>query len=237
MEKILINIENRIANITINNPEKMNCLDMEMLELLEKGLSQIKKNKSANVIVINGAGDKAFSTGGNLKDFGKLSDFHEVSNWIKYGNEVFNLLENLPMATVAAINGYTMGGGLELALSCDLRIATENSIFSMPELNHGWVPGWGGLSRLRRLIGESKAKEIIMLGEQINGIEAHRIGLINKVCTNNQLQQVVAKTSSKLAKIDPFVMEMSKMSIMDHDRTTSFNGLLFDAIATNYSKR
>lgn len=237
MEKILINIENKIANITINNPEKMNCLDMEMLELLEKGLSQIKKNKSANVIVINGAGDKAFSTGGNLKDFGKLSDFHEVSNWIKYGNEVFNLLENMPMATVASINGYTMGGGLELALSCDLRIATENSIFSMPELNHGWVPGWGGLSRLRRLIGESKAKEIIMLGEQINGVEANRIGLVNKVCTNNQLQKLAKEISSKLAKIDPFAMEMSKMSIMDHDRTTSSNGLLFDAIATNYSKR
>ena len=237
MGKIIINIENKIANITINNPTKMNCLDIEMLELLEEGLSQIKKNKLANAIVITGAGDKAFSTGGNLKDFGKLSDFHEIKEWIKYGNEVFNFLENMPMATIAAINGYTMGGGLELTLSCDLRIATDNSVFSMPELNHGWVPGWGGLSRLRRLIGESKAKEIIMLGEQIDGIEAHRIGLVNKVCKPDQLQQLAKEISSNLAKIDPFVMEMSKMSIMDHSRTTSSNDLLFDAIATNYSKK
>lgn len=237
MEKIQTQVKNKIASITINNPEKMNCLDMEMLGLLESALLKYKKEKSVRVIVITGAGVKAFSTGGNLKEFGKLSKFNEIREWIKYGNEVFNLLESMPVATIAAINGYTMGGGLELALSCDLRIATENSIFSMPELNHGWVPGWGGLSKLRRLIGESKAKEMIMLGEQIDGFEAHRIGLINKICTQNVLGVLIEEVSTKLAKIDPFILEMSKTSIMDHNRTTAANDLLFDVLATNYSMK
>jgi len=237
MEKILVEMEHKIASITINNPEKMNCIDMEMLSLLEAGLSDIKKSRSANVIIIKGADSKAFSTGGNLNAFNKLNEFHEVKDWIMYGNEVFNILENMPVATIAAIDGYAMGGGLELALSCDLRIATENSIFSMPELNHGWIPGWGGLSKFRRLIGEAKAKEMIMLGQRLDGKEAHRIGLVNKVCKQNELLSLVNAIAKKLSLIDPFIMEMSKAAIMDQNLSTSSNDLLFDALATNYSKK
>ena len=237
MEKILVDIQNKIATITINNPLKMNCLDMEMLALMEVALNDIKKQKSANVIVIAGAGDRAFCSGGNLNDFGKLTELHEVKDWIKYGNEVFNLLANMPVATVAAVNGYAMGGGLELALSCDIRIAVEDAVFSMPELTHGWVPGWGGLSRLRRLIGEANAKGLIMLGERIDGKEAHRIGLIHKVCNKNALVEMTHDIALRLSKIDPFVMEMSKTAIVDHQRTTSSNDLIYDALATFYSKR
>jgi enoyl-CoA hydratase/carnithine racemase len=237
MEKILLDIQNRIATITINNPEKMNCLDMEMLALIEKILTDIKRSKSAHVIVVKGAGDRAFSTGGNLNDFGKLTEFHEVKDWIKYGNEVFNLLASMPMATVASINGYAMGGGLELAMSCDLRIAAEDAVFSMPELNHGWVPGWGGLTRLRQIIGEARAKELIMLGERIDGCEAHRIGLVHKVCSKARLVEMTHDIALRLSKIDPFVLEMSKSAIMDHQRTTTANDLIYDALATFYSKK
>jgi enoyl-CoA hydratase/carnithine racemase len=236
MSKIIVKTEDKIARITINFQEKMNCLDMQMLELLETALTDLKKHQSARVIVITGAGDRAFCTGGNLKEFNKLSEFQEIRSWISYGNEVFNLLENMPMATIAAINGYAMGGGLELALCCDLRIASEDAVLSMPELQHGWVPGWGGLSRLRRLTGESKAKELIMLGERIDAKEALQTGLINKLCLNGSLQKDVDEIAAKLSKIDPFVFEMSKASIMDHNRTTASNDLLFDALATNYSK-
>lgn len=236
MEKILFEIEGNIGTITLNNPEKMNCLDIEMLGLIETILMDVKKHKSVNVLIIKGAGERAFSTGGNLKDFGKLTEFHEVKDWIKYGNEVFNLLEQLPIATIAMIQGYTMGGGLELALACDLRIATRDSVFSMPELNHGWVPGWGGLTRLRRLIGEAKAKELIILGERIDGDEALRFGLVNKICGSKELDKIVEDISHKLSKIDPFIMEMSKSAIMDHNRTTSGNDLIYDALATYYSK-
>jgi enoyl-CoA hydratase/carnithine racemase len=205
--------------------------------LMEAALNDIKKQKTVNVIVITGAGDKAFCSGGNLNDFAKLTEFHDVKDWIKYGNEVFNLLENMPVATVASINGYSMGGGLELALACDLRIATEVAVFSMPELTHGWVPGWGGLTRLRRLIGEARAKELIMLGDRIDGNEAHRIGLVHKVCTKTELAKMTDDIALKLSKIDPFVMEMSKTALMDHQRTTAANDLIYDALATFYSKR
>jgi len=237
MDKIGIQISENIARITLNNPAKLNCLDLEMLEALEHHLLSIKKESTAKAIVISGAGDKAFCTGGNLKDFRALKEFHDVKHWIKYGNEVFNLLETMPIATIAAIKGFTMGGGLELALSCDLRIATEDSVFSMPELQHGWVPGWGGLSKLRRLIGEAKAKEIIMLGDRIGAGQALNFGLITKVCTAENFEFAVNEVSEKLSKIDPFLMEMSKTSIMDQGRTSQSNDLLFDALATNYSKR
>lgn len=236
MEKILFESKDKVATITINNPAKMNCLDIEMLEAVADLLLDIKKTIRVNVLVIQGAGEKAFSTGGNLNAFGKLKEFHEVKDWIKYGNEVFNILDDMPIATIAAIRGYAMGGGLELALACDLRIATENAVFSMPELNHGWVPGWGGLSRLRRLLGEAKAKEMIMLGEHISANDALQFGLVNKVCQSDKLNELVEETAQKLSKIDPFVMEMSKNALMDQGRSTWGNDLLYDALATYYSK-
>jgi enoyl-CoA hydratase/carnithine racemase len=236
MKKILFESKDKVGTITINNPAKMNCLDMEMLEALADVLFKIKKKPGVNVLAIQGAGDKAFSTGGNLKAFGELKEFNEVKDWIKYGNEVFNILDDMPIATIASIQGYAMGGGLELALACDLRFATENSIFAMPELNHGWVPGWGGLSRLRRLVGEAKAKEIIMLGERISADDALKFGLVNKVCQSGKLNELVEQIGQKLSKIDPFVMEMSKNALMDQGRTTWGNDLLYDALATYYSK-
>jgi enoyl-CoA hydratase/carnithine racemase len=236
MDKILLEIQDKLATITINNPDKLNCIDMEMLQQLNGILSDIEQSQNAGVIVIKGAGQKSFSTGGNLKDFNAIKNFHEVKDWIVFGNQVFNILENLPIPTIAAIQSYAMGGGLELAMACDLRIATENSVFSVPELNHGWVPGWGGLTRLRRLIGESKAKEMIMLGEQIDGEKAYRFGLINKVCDEESLDKLVDHLSTVLSQLEPFVFQMTKKAIMDERRTTHGNDLLYDALATYYSK-
>ena len=236
MHQINFETNNKIARVTINHPAKLNCLDIELLQQLENGLLKIRKDNSANVIVIQGAGGKAFSTGGNLKDFGRLQEFHEVKHWIKYGNEVFNLLESMPMATIAAVRGYAMGGGFELAMCCDLRFAAEGSVFAMPELNHGWVPGWGGLTRLRKLVGEAKAKELIFLGEKIDGETAREIGIVNKIISDAKWENKIQEFAERLSSIEPFVLEMSKNAIMDHGRTNQSNDLLFDALATYYSK-
>jgi len=236
MDRIALEVADRIATITINNPEKLNCLDTEMLLQMEDYLQSIKKGNEVRVLVIEGAGEKAFSTGGNLKKFGALEEFHDVKEWIKTGNEVFNILDDLPISTIASIRGFIMGGGLELALACDLRIAAENAIFSMPELNHGWVPGWGGLSRLRRLIGEAKAKEMILLGDRYNADQAYSFGLISKVYPGDRLNVEVNSIAGQLAKIDPFVVEMSKNALMNHHKSTWGSDLLFDALATYYSK-
>lgn len=236
MDKIVLDINENIARITINNPEKMNCLDMGMLHLLKAGLQQIKDEKAIRVLIIQGKGEKAFSTGANLKEFAAL-DHDGVTEWIKFGHEIFDLLESMPIPTIAAINGYALGGGLELALSCDIRIATNNASFSFPELRHGWIPGWGGLNRLRRLIGESGAKELIMLGEMIGAEKALQMGLITKMCTVEKLNEQVNDVTKILVEIDPFVMEMAKTSLTGTQGSAPSKDLLFDVMATHYSKK
>ncbi len=214
MDKIVIDINDKVAWITINNPDKLNCLDMGMLQLLKSGLEKISTQNSARVLVIRGKGEKAFSTGANLKEFAGL-DHDGVTHWIKYGNEVFNFLESMHIPSVAIINGYALGGGLELALSCDLRIATNYAKFSFPELKHGWLPGWGGMTRLKRLIGESRAKELIMLGEMIDADNALQMGLINRLCSVENLEEQSGQIIKNLIEVDPLVMEMAKKSLSD----------------------
>lgn len=236
MGTIDMKIHDHVASITINNPAKMNCIDMAMLHDLNTTLQQISGNKSIRVVQIKGAGDKAFSSGGNLNEFKSLHQ-SGVAKWIKYGNKLFNDFESLPFPTVAIINGFALGGGFELALACDLRVATENSQFAFPELQHGWIPGWGGLTRLRRLIGESRTKQIIMLGEMIDAKTALEMGIIHKMCSEEELEKVVTPMVKHLKEIDPFLLEMTKNALMDVNRGTSANDLLFDVFATQYSKK
>lgn len=235
MERIIYKQTDKISRITINYPEKLNCLDIEMLKKIADCLLRIKEDKDSHVLIIQGAGDKAFSTGGNLKEFGALKDFHDIKDWIKFGNEVFNILDDMPITTIAEMRGYAMGGGLELAMACDLRFASENAIFAMPELNHGWVPGWGGLSRLRRLVGESKAKEMILLGERVDASTAANMGLINKTFPEHELDKKVKEYADQISKVDPFVIEMSKNALMNQSKSTWGSDLLYDALATYYS--
>ena len=236
MGNIYLSVEDSVGKIIINNPDKMNCLDMSMLHDLDKLLLQISSNKNIGAIWITGAGEKAFSSGANLTEFTSL-DEAGTEEWIKYGNNLFNKLESLPIPTIAAINGYAFGGGLELALACDIRIATETSIFAFPELKHGWIPGWGGLSRLRRLIGEAKAKYIIMLGEKINAQYALDIGIISRICPTKQLDKTVTSMLNHLIGLDPFVFEIAKNALMDVNRGTSSNDVLFEVLATQHSKK
>jgi len=234
MGTIDISIQDQVANLTINNPEKMNCVDMSMLEALDHHIEKISRDKSIRVIKLFGAGENAFSTGANLNEFREL-DSTGVGEWIKFGNKIFNNLESLPIPSVAIINGYALGGGFELALACDLRIAHEDAIFSFPELKHGWIPGWGGLSRLRRLIGESRAKQLIMLSENIDSQTALEMGLVNKIYTENSFEGEVSQLINHLKTIDPFLMEMTKSALMTNRHSTE-NDILFDVLATQYSK-
>jgi len=234
MGTIDISIQDQIVSVTINNPEKMNCIDMPMLKALDHHIEKIRRDKSVRAIKLSGIGNKAFSTGADLNEFGKL-DETGVVEWIKYGNKVFNTLESLPIPSVAIIHGYALGGGFELTLACDLRIADENAIFSFPELKHGWIPGWGGLSRLRKLIGESRAKQIIMLGENIDSKKALEMGIVNKIYDEDSFEEEVAKLINHFKKIDPFLMEMTKSALMTN-RNAPENDILFDVLATQYSK-
>ncbi|MCP4311784.1 MAG: enoyl-CoA hydratase/isomerase family protein, partial [Bacteroidetes bacterium] len=179
-EKVLYQVTGSVAEITLNNPEKLNCMGFEMLRELDRVFGEIASNDSIRAVLICGAGERAFSTGADLKEFQSLST-SQAEEWILFGNHLFNKIALLPKPTVALLEGYVMGGGLELALACDFRLGTVRTVISSPELQHGWLPGWGGMTRLRKLLGEAKAKEVVMLNERIPAIEALSLGLISRI--------------------------------------------------------
>ncbi len=235
-EKIIYRVSGTVATITINNPEKLNCIGMDMLRDLAEILTEIENGKDLKILLIRSAGDRAFSTGGNLKEFTAL-DREGITEWIGLGNELFNRIERLSIPTIAVINGFAMGGGLELALSCDFRIATTKSVFGMPEVHHGWVPGWGGLTRIRRLTGEARAKEIILLGQPFDAAKANEYGLLTTVAEPDVLEETIETLKQQLQTADPFVFRMAKNAIADQQRTTVGNDLIYDILASQYSNQ
>jgi len=227
-KKIICEFKDNAAFITLNNPAKLNCIGFQMLFELEEALIKIEKGIQVSVVIFKGAGDRAFSTGADLKEFRLLNEAQAVE-WILLGNKVFNKIENLGIPTIAVINGYAMGGGLELALSCDFRIGTETAVLSSPELQHGWLPGWGGMTRLRRLVGEAKAKEVVMLCEKIPAGKALELGLIHRIHSNEE--DTLAKLVNHLKTIKPEAFKLAKTALMDPGRSTYGVDVQFDILA------
>jgi len=232
-DKIIYEIKDNVAYVTLNNPSKLNCMGFELLYGLNDTINAIKTEANIKVAVFQGAGERAFSTGADLKEFRALSD-DDLKKWIVLGNEIFNKIEVLHKPTIAFINGYALGGGLELALACDFRIGTETAVLGSPELEHGWLPGWGGITRLRRLIGETKAKEVVMLNQKLDAGEALKMGLLNRIDTDKREQ--LHLFTEHLKKINIKVFELSKMALQDETRTTSGIDVQFDALAAGISK-
>jgi enoyl-CoA hydratase/carnithine racemase len=231
--KIIYELKGNVAYITLNNPSKLNCIGFQMLYELEEALVETEEHADVNVVVFKGAGDRAFSTGADLKEFQSLSE-KKIEEWIQLGNKVFNRVENLEKPTIAFINGFAIGGGLELALTCDFRIGTETAIFSSPELKHGWLPGWGGMTRLRRLLGEAKAKEVTMMCEKISVHKALNMGLISKVDSADEV--ILSEFIKHLKTINPKIFKLAKYALMEPGRTTYGTDVCFDVMATQVLK-
>jgi len=229
-EKIILEVSGKVGQITLNNPKKLNCMGFEMLEALDQALQEAANLQELQVLLIKGAGDRAFSTGADLKEFSSLTR-DQSDRWIRYGNEVFNTLESLPIPTVALIRGYAVGGGLELALCCDFRLGNEGAILSSPELQHGWLPGWGGMTRLRRLIGEARAKEVVMLNQKIHAENALQMGLLSRVLTKGSEDKEVEVFLEHLASLKPAAFGLAKRALMDDGRTTRGSDIDFDILA------
>ena len=229
-EKVLYQVRGSVAEITLNNPEKLNCMGFEMLRELDRVFGEIAGNDSIRAVLICGAGDRAFSTGADLKEFRSLST-SQAEEWILFGNHLFNKIALLPKPTVALLEGYVMGGGLELALACDFRLGTVRTVISSPELQHGWLPGWGGMTRLRRLLGEAKAKEVVMLNERIPANEALRLGLISRILNEGGEREEVDEIMDHLAHLKPAAFTLAKAALMDEGRTTEGADLQFDILA------
>ncbi len=229
MSSILSEIREGVLYITLNNPQKMNCMGFEMLESLQSQIVAAANNSDVKCVVLQGAGERAFSTGANLKEFAALNE-SEAVRWIELGNEVFNQLEKLKKPTVALMNGYVMGGGVEMALACDFRVATHIVQLALPEVGHGWLPGWGGMTRLRRLVGEAKAKEMVLLGDRYGADELRAAGLVNKVVESLDCEEV-AQMLIRLSELKPAAYNLAKQALMDATRTTDTIDVQFDVLA------
>ncbi len=179
-KNLLIEIRDAVAVVTINRPEKLNALNRETLLGLGDCFADLAADSSAGAVVLTGAGEKAFVAGADIADLAGL-DALGAREWARLGQRVFSQIEAMTKPVIAAINGYALGGGLELAMACHLRIASENARLGLPELKLGIIPGNGGTQRLPRLVGKGRALEIMLTGEPVSAAEAHRIGLVNRV--------------------------------------------------------
>ena len=207
MSHTLSQIENRILTITINRPDKLNALNQATLEELKSHVVAAQDNNEVAVIVITGSGDKAFVAGA---DIGELATTNAVTGmqFAKYGQSVMNTIEDSRKPVIAAVNGFALGGGCELAMACHLRIASDNAKFGQPEIKLGVIPGFGGSQRLTRLVGRGKSMEMNLLGEMIDANEAVRIGLANQVVSAADLEATVNKIASTLAASAPIALSM-----------------------------
>ena len=185
-ETILHSAENGIATVTINRPEKLNALNHQVFSDLKTVFEQIADDESVKGVIVTGAGPKAFVAGADISEINKLNAI-TGKQLSERGQAVFNQIENLGKPVVAAVNGFALGGGCELAMACHIRIGSETSKYGQPEVNLGTIPGYGGTQRLVRLVGKGRAMELLLTADIIDANEAFRIGLINKIVPADQL--------------------------------------------------
>jgi len=212
MENISFEKKDNVAVLKISRPKFLNALNSETLREIEMVLDEIHKDREIYVLVITGEGNKAFVAGADIKEMSNMSVF-EAREFSILGNRVFRKIEALEIPTVAAVNGYALGGGCELSLCCDIRIASENAKFGQPEVTLGITPGFGGTQRLARIIGTSKAKELIYTGRMIDAKEAEKIGLVNKVVAQENLMDEVMALANSISKNAPLAVRMCKVAI------------------------
>ncbi|MFA6708179.1 MAG: enoyl-CoA hydratase-related protein [Fusobacterium sp.] len=213
MEFVTYEQDGFIGVITINRPKALNALNTEVLELLNKVMDTIDLEKT-RALILTGAGVKSFVAGADISEMSLLSK-EEGENFGKIGNDVFRKIETFPIPVIAAVNGFALGGGCELSLSCDIRICSENALFGQPEVGLGITPGFGGTQRLARVVGIGKAKEMIYTASNIKAEEAYRIGLVNKVCSADGLLDEAKKIAKKIVRNAPIAVRASKKAIND----------------------
>lgn len=209
MTKVEFSREKKIGIITIDAPP-VNALNKEVINQLEHAIKQV--DDQIAVVIVTGAGTKAFVAGADIKEFPSLT-VDQGEKLCARGQSVFNQLSNLKQPVIAAIDGFALGGGLELALACDIRIATEKSTFGLPEVKLGIIPGYGGTQRLARLIGIGKAMQLTCSGEFISATEAHRLGLVEEVVDSNVMEKAM-ELAEAIASRGPIAVQHVKQAIM-----------------------
>ncbi len=211
MEYVLYEQKGMVGIITISREKALNALNSVVLEELNQTLNAVNQSE-VRCLILTGAGEKSFVVGA---DIGEMSTLPKVAGEVfsKKGNEVFRRIETFPIPVIAAINGFALGGGCEIAMSCDIRICSDNAVFGQPEVGLGITPGFGGTQRLARLVGPGMAKQMIFTGRNIKADEAFRIGLVNAVCAPGELLPLAEKMAATIAKNAPIAVRNSKKAI------------------------
>ncbi|WP_026526472.1 enoyl-CoA hydratase-related protein [Butyrivibrio sp. VCD2006] len=208
-----VEVKDKIAVLTINRPEALNALNSQVLDDLSAALDSIDVN-TVRALVLTGAGEKSFVAGADIGEMSTLTKA-EGEAFGKKGNDVFRKLETFPIPTIAAVNGFALGGGCEISMSCDIRICSDNAMFGQPEVGLGITPGFGGTQRLARLIGAGMAKQLIYTARNIKADEAFRIGLVNAVYTQEELLPAAEKMANTIAAQAPIAVRACKKAIND----------------------
>ena len=217
MTNVLLEKKGNIAVATINRPKALNALNSQVLEDLNELVELVKADEEIRALVLTGCGEKAFVAGA---DIGEMSTLTKAGGeaFGKKGNDVFRKLETLPIPTIAAVNGFALGGGCELSMSCDIRICADTAVFGQPEAGLGITPGFGGTQRLARLVGPGMAKQLIYTAKNIKADEAMRIGLVNAVYPLEELMPAAEKLATTIAKNAPIAVRACKKAINDGRR-------------------
>ena len=211
MEFITYEVEGQIGIITINRPKALNALNSTVLEELDKTLDAVDL-QTVRCLILTGAGEKSFVAGADIGEMSTLTKA-EGEAFGKKGNDVFRKLETFPIPVIAAVNGFALGGGCEISMSCDIRICSENAVFGQPEVGLGITPGFGGTQRLARIVGTGKAKEMIYGARNIKAEEAYRIGLVNNVYPLEELMPAAKKLAATIARNAPIAVRNCKRAI------------------------
>ncbi|QZK89084.1 enoyl-CoA hydratase/isomerase family protein [Flavobacterium sp. CHNK8] len=205
-ENILVTTQENIATVTINRPTKLNALNVATISDLNKAFKLLSKNTDIRAIILTGSGEKAFVAGADISEFANFS-IEQGSQLAAEGQEkLFDFIENLKTPVIAAVNGFALGGGLELAMSCHFRVASANAKMGLPEVSLGVIPGYGGTQRLPQLVGKGRAMEMIMTAGMVTADEAYRIGLVNHVVSEDELIEFCTNIANKIIKNSPYAI-------------------------------
>ncbi len=232
-KNVVVEINGRIATVKVNRPEKLNALNKETIQELHEAFRSLDENAEVRAIVLTGSGEKAFVAGADIAEFAQYS-IEEGAQLAAQGQEkLFDFIENLETPVIGAINGFALGGGLELAMSCHFRVASENAKMGLPEVSLGVIPGYGGTQRLPQLIGKGKAMEMIMTAAMITADEAKEYGLVNYVVPQAELLEHCYRLCEKIAKNSPVAIGKA-ISAVNANFTDGLNGYKTEIKAFGY---
>lgn len=227
-QNILLDVKDRVAYITLNRPDKLNALNWKTMQELQDALSSVREDQNVVGVILTGAGEKAFAAGADINELAQQTPVG-AKEFSKQSQEILRLIEEFPKPVIAAVNGFCLGGGSELAMACHMRIASEKAKFGQPEVNLGIMCGNGGSQRLPRLVGKGRAIELLVTGNMIDGAEAYRIGLANKVVPPDRLMKTCEEILNTVAKKAPIAIKLTLEAVTHGMEMTLEEGVQLEA--------